>query len=58
MIVVVRQNYANRRALADTMQQLSYVDAKVLGFVMTRANAGKGKKYYKKYYKYSGYGNA
>ena len=58
MIVVVRQNYANRRALADTMQQLSYVDAKVLGFVMTRANAGKGKKYYKKYYKYNGYGNA
>lgn len=49
MIVVVRQNYANRRALADTMQQLKYVDAKILGFVMTCASVGKGKKYYKRY---------
>lgn len=57
MIVVVRQNFANRRALADTMQQLKYVDAKILGFVMTRVDADKGKKYYKRYYKqYGGYG--
>lgn len=53
MIVVVRQNYANRRALADTMQQLQYVEAKILGFVMTCAGAGKSKKYYKRY---GGYG--
>ncbi len=46
MIVVVRQDYTNRRALADTMRQLNYVDAKVLGFVMTRAGGGKGRKYY------------
>lgn len=52
MIVVVRQNYANRRALMDTIQQLNYVEAKVLGFVMTRTSAGKGKKYYKRYSKY------
>lgn len=49
MIVVVRQNYANRRALADAMQQLQYVEAKVLGFVMTCASMGKGQKYYKRY---------
>lgn len=48
MIVVVRQNYANRRALADTMQQLRYVEAKILGFVMTCARMGKGQKYYKR----------
>lgn len=48
MIVVVRQDYANRRALADTMRQLSYAGAKVLGFVMTYANADKGKRYYKR----------
>lgn len=53
MIVVVRQNYANRRALADTMQQLRYVEAKVLGFVMTCASAGKGQKHYKRF---GGYG--
>lgn len=48
MLVVVRQNYANRRALAYTMQQLRYADAKVLGFVMTCSDAQqKGKKYYK-----------
>lgn len=49
MIVVVRQNYANRRALADTMRQLQYVEAKVLGFVMTCASVGKGQKYHKRY---------
>lgn len=49
MIVVVRQNYANRRALADTMQQLQYIEAKILGFVMTCASVGKGQKYYKRY---------
>lgn len=49
MIVVVRRNYANRRALAAAMRQLSYVDAKVLGFVMTCANTGKGKKYYRRH---------
>lgn len=49
MIVVVRQNYANRRVLAEAMQQLKYADAKILGFVMTCSDVGAGgKKYYKK----------
>lgn len=49
MIVVVRQSYAKRRALADAMQQLRYADAKVLGFVLARAGTSPGKKYYKRY---------
>ena len=50
MVVVVRQGYANRRALAETMRQLEYAEAKVLGFVMTRSKMQtKGK------YKYSTY---
>lgn len=53
MIVVVRRNYASRRALADTMQQLRYVGAKVLGFVMTHTSVDKSQKYYKRY---GGYG--
>lgn len=56
MVVVVRQDYALRRALAETMQQLSYAGAKILGFVMTRSDAQK-KGNYKKYYK-KGYENA
>lgn len=55
MVVVVRQNYANRRALAETMQQLRYAEAKVLGFVMTCSELQtKGRyKSYKKGYGYS-----
>lgn len=50
MIVVVRQNFALRRALTATMRQLKYVDAKVLGFVMTRSDIqAKGKYKYKRY---------
>lgn len=56
MIVVVRQNYANRRRLSDTMQQLCFANAKVLGFVLTRSDSGKGKKYYKRYSKEYGAG--
>lgn len=52
MIVVVRQNYAVRRLLAETMQQLQYVDAKVLGFVMTWSDTQMRRinKYKKDYY--------
>ena len=56
MILVVRQNYVSRRALANTMQQLQYVNAKVLGFVMTHVSGGKNKKYYKRYGRYGYYG--
>ena len=58
IVMVVRQNYASRRGLADAMRQLEHVNAKVLGFVMTASMTGiKGgyKKYkYKKYGKYGG----
>ena len=54
MVVVVRQNYANRRALAEAMQQLKYVEAKILGFVMTCSEfQTKGK--YKSYKRGYGY---
>lgn len=41
MVVVVRQGYTKRRALAETMRQLEYAEAKVLGFVMTRSGIKK-----------------
>lgn len=53
MIVVVRQDYADRNLLADAVQQLRYNEVKILGFVMTCAqHESKYYKYkYKKYYK-------
>lgn len=51
MIMVVRQSYASRRAVASAMQQLHYTGAKVLGFVLARAGAGQGRKYYQRYRK-------
>ena len=58
MVLVVRQNYSNKRSLAEAVRQLRFVDTKILGFVMTDSDTGsKGrKKYYKKYYKQYGYG--
>lgn len=60
MVLVVRQNYSSKRAIAEAVRQLNFVDAKILGFVMTDSNtAAPGrKKYYKKYgYGYNyGYG--
>lgn len=59
VIVVVRKNYTDRRALDVTMRQLEFTQVKILGFVMTfddtAEGGGKryGKKYGKKYYKYS-----
>jgi capsular exopolysaccharide synthesis family protein len=43
MIVVVRQNYSNRRALSAAMRQLKFAGAKVLGFVLTASNSGRKK---------------
>ncbi|MBR1797861.1 MAG: CpsD/CapB family tyrosine-protein kinase [Clostridiales bacterium] len=55
MMVVVRNERASKRGLAETMRQLKQVNAKVLGFVYTNADMTKSKaygKYYKKgYYK-------
>lgn len=56
IVMVVRQHYASRRTLADAMRQLTQVDAKLLGFVMTCSDTmrkGGYKKGYKKYrYRY------
>ena len=57
LIGVVRQNYTDRRALADCMYQVEKLGVKFLGFVMTDAAVGEGS--YKSYGKYSkkyGYG--
>jgi len=68
MIVVARNNYTIRGALAETMRQLQQVDARILGFVFNAAgdpNSGyyrgkyySGHRYYKRYDKryYKSYG--
>lgn len=50
VLLVVRQNLCEKNILADTIRQLEFVDAKVLGVVYNCAEEG-GKGYYKKYYK-------
>ena len=50
VIVVVRQNYTDRHALDACMYQVEKLGAKMLGFVMTDANAGGSS--YKTYGKY------
>ncbi len=58
LIVVVRQNYSDRRALDDCMYQIQKLNAKMLGFVMTDANVGTSSyKHYGKYGKNYGYGS-
>ena len=58
MIVVVRQDYAGKAALAETMRQLKYVNAKVLGFVVNSADEESSpyNKYYRKVYGKNKYG--
>ena len=57
MVVVVRQDYTNKRALNDTVRQLQFVETKILGFVMTCAGTQRGTySKYKKYKKYGKYG--
>jgi len=45
MLMVVRKNYANKHALANAIHQLKYVDAKILGIVLTDSSTVKGRKY-------------
>lgn len=54
MVVVVRQDCATKAALAETMRQMRYANAKVLGFVFNSVD-GSEHSYQKHYYKY-GYG--
>lgn len=58
MILVVRQNYSNRRLLTEAVRQLRFADAKLLGFVMTGANSVEAsrRRYYEKYGYGYGYG--
>lgn len=56
MLLVVRQNYATRRSVAETVRQLHFAEAKILGFVMTNAALEGKKKYYKNYNYGYGYG--
>ena len=61
MLMVVREGYATRSSLSEGIRQLQYVDAKLLGLVLTRADGqgGKHKKYKKGGYGYGyGYGAA
>lgn len=50
IVLVVRNDYAQKKAINDTMRQIKLVNLKVLGFVYTCANIAQGG-YYKKYYK-------
>lgn len=57
MILVVRNEHADRNSLSEAIRQIHFVEGNLLGFVFTCANssgAGYGKKYgkYGKYYKY------
>lgn len=58
-IITVRQDYSDKHSLADCMRQLAFLDANILGFVMTDANSGSHyyRKYGKKYYKRKYYSN-
>lgn len=56
MIVTVRENYCDKRSLEETMRQLRFAGAKILGFVVTDSQVQH--KSYKKYKKgYGGYGH-
>ena len=48
MVLVVRQEYADRGSVDEAVRQLRFVDAKILGFVMTGANTQR-KGYYRRY---------
>ncbi len=57
LVVVVRENYSDRKALNACMYQIRQLGSKFLGFVMTDSDVGEGS--YKRYGKYGhryGYG--
>ena len=57
VIVIVRENYSNRRALDACMYQVEKLGAKMLGFIMTDANVSTSSyKHYGRYGKYGKYG--
>ena len=56
-LIVVRQDYTSRRELTDCVDQMQYVKAKLLGFVMTHSTVSEKGKYRGKRY-YNRYGNS
>ena len=54
ILLVVRQNYCDRRALSNAVEQFSFVDTRVLGVVLNCTTENgfhyKGYRYYKRYY--------
>lgn len=62
VLLVVRQDYVNKREVADAVDQLTYCKAKVLGYVLNDTNVneksyrrGVSGKYYSRYKKYGSY---
>ena len=55
MLLVVRQNYCNRIALADAVHQFDFIGTRMLGVVFNCTSEGSGKGYYKKGYYKKGY---
>ena len=55
ILLVVRQNYCDRNALADAVDQFKFVDSRILGVVLNCTSdetARYGKRYYKGYRRY------
>lgn len=50
IVLVVRNDYAQKKAINETLRQIKLVNLRVVGFVFTCANVAQGG-YYKKYYK-------
>lgn len=50
MVIVVRQDYCDKAALADVVRQIQFTDVKILGFVMTGSTTQE--KDYKRYGNY------
>lgn len=55
MILVTRQDYADKRLVDDAVRQLQFHEANIIGFVMNCAH--NENKYYGKYKKYGRYGH-
>jgi capsular exopolysaccharide synthesis family protein len=49
ILLVVRQNYCNSKALSDAVTQFEFVEARILGVVMNCSNETTGR--YQKYYR-------
>ena len=53
-LLMVRESYSDKHSLNNCIRQMDFIDAKILGFVMTDVN-GSVKSYSKKYGRYSRY---